>query len=141
MQRLRQQLARRLGTNTQGFTLIELMVVVALVAVLAGMGVVQYRNSVIRAKEAVLKEDLFRMRDAIDQYYADKAKYPVGLDTLVSEGYLRSVPKDPFTQSADSWQLIQSEPDLSDTTAEIGIFDVKSGSPQTAIDGTKYAEW
>lgn len=124
-----------------GFTLIELMVVIALVSVLAGMGVVQYRNSVIRTKEAVLKEDLFRMRDAIDQYYADKAKYPVNLDALVSEGYLRAVPKDPFTNSADTWQTIPSPPDPNNPSGEVGLFDIKSGSEATSIEGTKYNEW
>ncbi len=92
------------------------------------MGVVQYRNSVVRTKEAVLREDLFRMRDAIDQYYADKAKYPASLEALVSDGYLRQVPKDPITNSSDTWQTVPSEPDPSNPDAEIGIFDVKSGS-------------
>jgi general secretion pathway protein G len=124
-----------------GFTLIELMVVVALIAVLAGMGVVQYRNSVVRTKEAVLREDLFRMRDAIDQYYADKAKYPASLEALVSDGYLRQVPKDPITNSSDTWQAVPSEPDPANPEAEGGIFDVKSGSDGTSIDGSRYAEW
>jgi len=127
--------------NHAGFTLIELMVVVALISVLAGMGVVQYRNSVMSAKEAVLREDLFRMRDAIDQYYADKAKYPASLEALVSDGYLRQVPKDPITNSADTWQTIPSEPDASNPEAEVGIFDVKSGAPGNGIDGSPYAEW
>ncbi len=124
-----------------GFTLIELMVVLALISVLAGMGVVQYRNSVQRTKEAVLREDLFRMRDAIDQYYADKAKYPANLDALVTDGYLRQVPKDPTTNSADTWQTVPSEPDPGNPGAELGIIDVKSGSEGTSIDGTRYAEW
>lgn len=124
-----------------GFTLIELMVVVALIAVLAGMGVVQYRNSVVRTKEAVLMEDLFRMRDAIDQYYADKAKYPASLETLVSEGYLRQVPKDPITNSSETWQTSPAEPDPGNPTADLGIFQVKSGSDGTSLDGTRYAEW
>lgn len=124
-----------------GFTLLELMVVVALISVLAGMGVVQYRNSVVRTKEAVLREDLFRMRDAIDQYFADKAKYPANLEALVAEGYLRQVPRDPTTNSADTWQSVPSEPDPTNPTAEIGVFDVKSGSDGTSLDGTRYAEW
>jgi general secretion pathway protein G len=124
-----------------GFTLIELMVVVALIAVLAGMGVVQYRHSIVRTKEAVLMEDLFRMRDAIDQYYADKAKYPASLDALVSEGYLRQVPKDPTTNSSETWQTVPSDPDPGSPTAEVGIFNVKSGSDGASLDGSRYAEW
>ncbi|HEY3381421.1 MAG TPA: prepilin-type N-terminal cleavage/methylation domain-containing protein [Vicinamibacterales bacterium] len=131
---------RRLGAES-GFTLIELMVVVALVAVLAGMGVVQYRNGVLRTREGVLKEDLFRMRDAIDQYYADKGKYPASLDALVSDGYMRQLPKDPMTESTDTWQPIPSEPDPGNPTAEAGVFDVKSGAEGTSLEGTAYAEW
>jgi len=138
---LRVAMERRRRQAETGFTLIELMVVVALIAVLAGMGVVQYRNAVVRTKEAVLQEDLFRMRDAIDQYYADKAKYPLDLATLVSEGYLRQVPKDPITNSSETWQTIPSEPDPSNPMADVGIFNVKSGSDGTSIDGTRYAEW
>jgi general secretion pathway protein G len=133
--------AAHLRRAQAGFTLIELMVVVALIAVLAGMGVVQYRNSVVRTKEAVLMEDLFRMRDAIDQYYADKAKYPASLETLVSEGYLRQVPKDPITNSSETWQTSPAEPDPGNPTADLGIFQVKSGSDGTSLDGTRYAEW
>ena len=103
------------------------------------MGVVQYRNSVLRAKEAVLQEDLFRMRDAIDQYYADKAKYPLNLDALVSEGYIRAVPKDPITNATDSWQTTPAEPDPNNPSGEIGIYNVHSGSEATALDGTKYS--
>jgi general secretion pathway protein G len=125
-----------------GFTLIELMVVVALIAVLAGMGVVQYRHSIVRTKEAVLREDLFRMRDAIDQYYADKAKYPASLEALVADGYLRQIPKDPIEDSAEKWQTVPAELDPGDPTAEMGIFDVKSGSEKTSpFDGSRYAEW
>jgi general secretion pathway protein G len=130
---------RRAGAG--GFTLIELMVVLALIVILAGMGVAQYRNSIVRAKEAVLLEDLFRMRDAIDQYYADKAKYPASLDALVAEGYLRAVPKDPFTKSADTWQTVPAEPDPNNPTGEIGIYNVKSGSDATSMEGTKYSEF
>ena len=93
------------------------------------------------AKEAALRSDLFFMRDAIDQYYADKGKYPVTLDSLVSEKYLRSIPVDPFTNSADTWRSIQSEPDPTNPTAEPGVYDVRSGSDQKAIDGTNYADW
>ncbi len=124
-----------------GFTLIELLVVVSLIVILASMGLVQYRTSVIRSREAVLKEDLFRMRDAIDQYYADKGQYPSALDTLVSDGYLRKMPRDPFTDSDSTWQAIPAEPDPNNPATAAGVFDVKSGSDQTALDGSKYADW
>jgi general secretion pathway protein G len=138
---LRPVSTRRSHHAAAGFTLIELMVVVALISVLAGMGVVMYRNSVLRTKEAVLHEDLFRMRDAIDQYYADKGKYPANLEALVTDGYLRQVPKDPITNSSETWQTIPAEPDAGDPTAEVGIFDVKSGAEGSAIDGMPYSEW
>src|SRR5579862_4618967 len=92
--------AARAG-NDQGFTLIELMVILVIILILASLSLVQYRNSIRTTKEAALKSDLFLMRDAIDQYYADKAKYPDSLQSLVSEGYIRTVPKDPFTESSD----------------------------------------
>jgi general secretion pathway protein G len=81
------------------------------------------------------------MRDAIDQYYADKGQYPTSLDALVSEGYLRRIPDDPFTRSSATWQSVPSEPDPNNPTAEPGVYDVKSGSEETALDGTKYADW
>src|SRR5262249_25134124 len=127
--------------NDPGFTLIELIVVMTLMVVLATIGMTQYKTSQVYAKEAVLKEDLFRMRDAIDQYYADKNQYPSTLDSLVSDGYLRKLPEDPFTRSTSSWQTVPAEPDPNNPTAEPGVYDVKSGSDATALDGTKYAEW
>lgn len=124
-----------------GFTLIELLIVISLIVILAGMALVQYESGVKRSKEAVLKQDLFRMRDAIDQFYADKAKYPASIDELVTEKYMRSVPVDPFTQSATTWTTVMSEPDPLNPTAQPGIYDIKSGSEDTAIDGTKYSDW
>jgi len=124
-----------------GFTLIELLIVIALITILASMGIVQYKNSVQSAKEAILRTDLFRMRDAIDQYYADKTKYPSSLDALVSDGYMRKIPEDPITKSADTWQTVPAEPDPGNPSAELGIYEVKSGSDGLAIDGTKYADW
>ena len=124
-----------------GFTLIELMIVMVLIVTLASIGLTVYGNSIIRAKEATLKEDLFRMRDAIDQYYADKNKYPASLETLVEEKYMRAVPVDPFTQSADTWQTTMSEPEPGNPSAEPGVYDVKSGSDAVALDGSRYADW
>jgi general secretion pathway protein G len=128
-------------TSQSGFTLIEVLIVVTLVVVLASMGMVQYTNSVQRTREAVLKEDLFRMREAIDQYYADKNAYPAGLQDLVSGGYMREIPEDPMTRSRETWQTTPAEPDPANLNLQGGIYDVKSGSELTALDGTKYAEW
>jgi general secretion pathway protein G len=128
-------------TSASGFTMIELLVVVSLIIILATMGMTQYRNSVIHAKEATLHEDLFRMRDAIDQYYADKGQYPSTLDALVSDGYVRKLPEDPFTKSNTTWQTVPAEPDPNNPVAQPGVYDVKSGSDGTAIDGTKYSEF
>ena len=127
--------------RAHGFTLIEVLVVMTLNVVLASMGMTQYRNSVTRAEEAVLKEDLFRMNDAIDQYYADKNKYPSDLAELVSEGYMREVPVDPMTKSKDTWTTTQAEPDPNNPASQTGIYSVKSGSDRTALDGTRYADW
>ena len=127
--------------GAEGFTLIELLIVLALISILASMGVVQYRNSVLHTRESVLRTDLFRMRDAIDQYYADKNKYPASLDALVSDGYMRRIPEDPITHSTDTWQTVAAEADPSNPTAEPGIYDVKSGASGTALDGSSYSDW
>jgi general secretion pathway protein G len=124
-----------------GFTLMEVMIVMALIATLAGIGLSIYGNSVTRAKEATLKEDLFRMRDAIDQYYADKNKYPPTLESLVADKYQRAIPIDPFTSSAETWQTTMSELEAGNVSAEPGVYDVKSGSELTGLDGTPYANW
>jgi general secretion pathway protein G len=124
-----------------GFTMIEIMIVMSIIVILTTFGMTQYRHSVIYARESVLKEDLFQLRDAIDQYYADKAQYPSTLDALVSDGYVRKLPEDPFTKSNTSWTTVPAEPDPNNPTAEAGVYDVKSGSDATALDGTKYSEW
>ena len=134
-------MVRNTRTGERGFTLIELMVVAGILIVLAGIGLVQYRSSKTRASEAVLATDLFNMRDAIDQYYAEKGQYPGALDELVSGGYLRKIPDDPFTKSASTWQTIPSEPDSNRPNVAPGIYNVLSGSDATALDGTKYSEW
>ena len=128
-------------TGNKGFTLVELLIVISLISILAAMGLVQYRNSVVAAKESTLKTDLFRLRDAIDQYYADKGKYPSSLDSLVSDGYMRRIPEDPFTKTADSWTTVPAEPDPNNPSAEPGVYDVKSGAQGTALDGSSYTDW
>jgi general secretion pathway protein G len=135
------RLETRCERGERGFTLIELLVVASIMIVLAGIGLVQYKNGKTRASEAVLKTDLFNLRDAIDQHYADKGQYPGTLDELVSAGYVRKIPEDPFTMSAATWQTIPSEPDPSNPNAPPGVYDVTSGSDATALDGTKYSEW
>ena len=127
--------------SSRGFTLIELMVVMSIIVTLATIGLVQYRQSVLFTRESVLRDDLFKMKEAIDQYYADKNQYPPALDDLVSSGYLRGIPKDPFTGSTTTWQAIPSEPDPNNPGQVPGIYDVKSGSETTAMDGSKYADW
>jgi general secretion pathway protein G len=127
--------------SQRGFTLVELLIVLSLISILAAMGVVQYRNSVQLGREAVLRRDLFAMRDAIDQYYADKNKYPASLDQLVSDGYLRKIPEDPITRTVDTWQTVPAEPDPANPTDAPGIYDVKSGAQGQGLDGSNYADW
>ena len=131
-------MARR---TASGFTLIELLIVMSLIVVLAGIGLATHSNAQRRAREAVLKENLFRMRDSIDQYYADKNEYPSALDALVTGRYLRAVPIDPFTDSAVTWQTTMSEIDAANPSAQPGVFDVKSGSDRAAMNGTQYSDW
>ncbi len=132
---------KRALRSEAGFTLIEMLVVVSLISILAGLSIAQYKHGTRLAQEAVLKEDLFRMREGIDQYYADKGQYPSDLTALVTDGYLRQVPKDPFTRSTDTWQTIPAEPDPSNPAVQPGIYDVKSGSEEASSDGSKYSEW
>ena len=127
--------------RNQGFTLIELLIVMMIIVILAGTGTMLYTNSITKANEAVLLQDLTVMRRAIDDYYADKNKYPASIETLVEEKYLRAVPRDPFTQSSDTWQTELSDPEPGNPSAEPGVFDVKSGSDRVGINGTPYAEW
>ena len=124
----------------RGFTLIELMTVALVVSVLAAIALPQYKNAIRHSQEAVLRENLYRMRDLIDQYYADKGKYPASLETLVEEGYLRKLPKDPMTGQPD-WQTELAEMDPDNPGEAPGIYNVKSASPESSLAGTPYAEW
>ena len=131
---------------SRGFTLVELLVVMAILGILVAIAVPQLQKAPIRAKEATLREDLFTFRSCLDQYYADKGHYPDTLQTLVTDKYIRKIPVDPFTKSADTWQVVMEEPDSSDTASQQsqdppGIIDVKSGSKQPSLDGSLYNTW
>ena len=117
-----------------GFTLIELLIVVSIIGILATLAAPSYQTSVVKAKEAALRQDLFTLRDVLDQHRADQGKYPASLGALVSAGYLRAIPKDPFTGSTSSWQ------EMTDAT-EGGTFDVFSGSELVGTNGTPYNRW
>ena len=126
----------RLLRPARGFTLIELLVVMAIIATLLMLAVPRYFTSEERAREAVLKENLFQMRDAIGKYYGDKGKYPESLEALVNEKYLRAVPVDPITDNATTWVTVRPEDPEKD-----GVADVHSGAEGTASDGSKYSDW
>jgi general secretion pathway protein G len=121
-----------------GFTLIELMIVITIIGILITLAQPSYNRAVTAAKEATLKENLFILRDAIDQYYADSAKYPPSLTDLAEKKYIRRVPKDPVTGSAETWSLVYF---TDEQGQQHGIFDLKSGSEAIALDGTRYDEW
>lgn len=125
----------------RGFTLIELMVVMAIVSVLLAIAVPIYQKSIVRAKESVLRNNLFTLRTMIDEYTVDKQKAPESLQDLVSGGYLRQVPQDPITVSDQTWRTVMEETPIGGSSSSPGIFDVHSGSDKTSLDGTPYADW
>ena len=131
----------RRGAGRNGFTLIELMIVISIILILIGISVPMYEQSVVRAKEAVLRQDLKTMRDQIDNYTMDKEKAPQSLQDLVDAGYMRKIPKDPFTGSPDTWQVETSDTLQSLDQTEPGVSDVHSGSNLTGSDGTSYSSW
>ena len=121
-------------SGPSGFTLIELMIVIAIIGILATVAVPMFQHSVVRAKEATLKEDLYQMRDSIDKYYADNGEYPAALPSLVERKYIRGLPVDPFTGSRDTWVEVPYEEGP-------GVFDVKSGSVLAGSNGVPYSDW
>jgi general secretion pathway protein G len=125
----------------RGFTLIELIIVCAIISILLGIMVPVYKIHILHANEAVLKEDLYHMRTAIDQYTQDKNKAPQALGDLVTAGYLHAIPKDPFTHSAETWQVVQEDVMESVDQTAPGISDVKSGSSLVSSEGTTYSTW
>jgi len=124
-----------------GFTLIELMIVMAISITLMSVAVPFYQKSIVRAKETVLRNNLTAMRSVIDEYSYDKQKAPQTLQDLVKEGYLREIPRDPIVGNADSWRVIMEDAGQAVSTTEPGIFDVRSSSSARSMEGTPYAEW
>lgn len=134
-------MARRIRSGERGFTLVELMVAMAIVLVVISIAVPQYNKAVLRAKESVLRQNLFSMRTVIDEYTYDKQKAPQQLEDLVKDGYLRQIPFDPIAGNNTSWKVIMEDGASSANQTEPGIFDVKSSSPKTSLEGTPYSEW
>lgn len=128
-----------LSPSAAGFTLLELMIVITIVIILAAIALPQYQRTIMHAREAVLRDDLYKMRSLLDQYAADKGKLPQSLDDLISERYMRELPPDPITGAKD-WTVVTGE-DPNSTSGESGVLDVKSSSPETSSEGTPYSEW
>lgn len=125
----------------RGFTLIEMIIVISIVLILTSIAVPVYTRHVLHAREAVLKEDLYTLRNAIDQYTQDKDKAPQSLDDLVSAGYLRGLPRDPITNATDTWQPVTDDSIASPDQTETGISNVHSGSAEISSEGTPYNTW
>jgi len=135
-------MARQTKARSRGFTLIELMIVISIILILISVAVPAYQQSVVRARESVLRQNLFTLRSVISQYTLDKQKAPQALDDLVSAGYLKSIPKDPITGTNDTWVPVQEDDTLSSgDQQEGGINDVHSGSEATSSDGSTYSSW
>ena len=130
-----------LGRKCKGFTMIELIIVIAIIAILASIAAMNYQHSVWRAREAVLRNDLFTLRSSIDQYTLDKQKAPQSLSDLMSGGYIKAVPVDPMTNSSDSWVTEQEDSLMALDQSAPGIVDVHSGSGATSTDGSVYSSW
>ena len=128
-------------SGKKGFTLLEMMIVLTIIAILASISVPMYQAVVLRAKEAVLKDNLHGLRSVIDQYTADKKTAPQSLEDLVDAGYYREIPEDPITESSTTWQLEFGDTALIPDQLETGIVDVHSGSTAISSEGTPYSEW
>jgi general secretion pathway protein G len=129
------------GKKFAGFTMIEMIIVIAIISILASIAAMNYQHSVWRAREAVLRNDLFTLRSSIDQYTLDKQKAPQSLGDLVTAGYIKAVPKDPITNSADTWVPVQEDSLMAIDQTEPGIVDVHSGADTASTDGSAYSTW
>jgi general secretion pathway protein G len=125
----------------RGFTLIELMIVISMILILVSISIPAYNQSILRAKESVLRQDLFELRSLISQYTLDKQKAPQSLDDLVQAGYIKQIPMDPMTASNSTWTVDQEDTVMSVDQQDPGISDVHSGSAETSSDGTAYSSW
>ena len=132
---------RAAGRGRRGFTFVELMVVVTIIVILISMAIPAYQKSIVRTRESVLHNNLFTLRTVIDNYTYDKQKAPKSLQDLVTEGYLRVVPVDPMTGSSETWRTIAEDATQAVDQNDPGIFDVKSGSDKTSLEGTPYSDW
>ncbi len=128
-------------SGRRGFTMVELMIVMTVISIMVSIAVPFYQKSILKSKESVLRNNLFTLRTVIDEYTYDKGKAPQSLEDLVSESYLRAVPLDPMTGNDSSWKIIMEESTTSASQSEPGIFDVRSGSEKTSLEGTVYADW
>jgi len=131
----------RNGNGRRGYTLIEMIIVMAIISVLVSIAVPMYQKSLLRTKESLLKNNLFTLRTVIDEYTFDKKKAPQTLEDLVGDGYLRAVPIDPITGNNQSWRLIMEDAISMVDQTQPGIFDVRSGSDLKSLEGPPYSEW
>jgi general secretion pathway protein G len=129
------------SSRQRGFTLIELMVVISIIVILMSVAIPRYQASILRARETVLRDDLYTLRSVIDQYTLDKQKAPQSLQDLVDAGYLKTLPMDPFTNSRESWVPVTDDSIMSPDQSQPGIIDVHSGSDQTSSEGSAYSAW
>ncbi len=135
-------MARRMRSgNKRGYTLVEIVIVLTIISIMVSIAVPMYQKAIVRTRETVLRNNLFSIRTVIDEYTYDKQKAPQALQDLVTDGYLRQIPEDPITGSNNTWKLIMEDALTSVSQTEPGLFDVRSDSDKTSLEGTPYSEW